>query len=255
MGIGLLGQKVGCTQLFKESGEVIPVTVIQVGPCHITQLRNIAKDGYEAVQIGFKDKKRQRSTKSERGHVAVISSKKNKEKTEKKIEIAPKANCEPKKFVREFRIPTEGFTIGQELTVDIFNEVLSVDVTAISKGSGYSGVMKRHNFAGQRATHGVKKCHRHLGSTGCSAYPSRTQKGKKMAGQYGADQITVRNQKVVLVDKDNNLLVIRGAVPGPNGGFVKIQPTNFLPAPKNNPWRLTKKVVESAAPAAAETTA
>lgn len=241
MGIGLLGQKVGCTQLYTEQGEVIPVTVIKAGPCSVLQLREAKRDGYEAVQVGFQDKARSRASKSERGHVAAIDSKRKKKRAEAGIEAVAKAGCEPKKFVREFRIPTEGFSVGQELTVEVFNDVLSVDVTAISKGSGYTGVMKRHNFAGQRATHGVKKCHRHLGSTGCSAYPSRTQKGQKMPGHYGVDQVTVKNQKVVLIDKENNLIVIRGAVPGPKGGLVKINPTNMLPAPKTNPWRLTKK--------------
>lgn len=247
MGIGLLGQKVGCTQLYTETGEVIPVTVVQLGPCHVLQLRSREKDGYEAVQVGFKDKKRSRASKSERGHVAAIESKRRKSRNAAGDEIAPKADCEPKKFVREFRMPTEGFTIGQELTVEVFEEVIAVDVTAVSKGSGYTGVMKRHNYAGQRATHGVKKCHRHLGSTGCSAFPARTPKGKKMPGQYGADQVTVRNQRVVMVDKENHLLVIRGAVPGPKGGYVKVCPTNFLPAPKSNPWRLTKKIEEAVA--------
>jgi len=238
MSIGLLGQKVGCTQLFTETGVAIPVTLIQVGPCSVLQLRNVKRDGYEAIQIGFKDKSRKRASKSERGHVALIESKRKKKRAEAGIEGAPKANCEPKSFIKEFRMPTEGFMVGQELTVEVFDSVIAVDVTAISKGCGYSGVMKRHNFSGQRASHGVKKCHRHLGSSGCSAYPSRTQKGKKMPGQYGADKVTVRNQKVVMIDKENNLLVIRGAVPGPNGGYVTVKPTNRLPAPKTNPWKL-----------------
>ncbi len=241
MGIGLLGQKVGCTQLYMETGEVIPVTVLQLGPCHVLQVRTKERDGYEAVQIGFKDKVRKRASKSERGHVAALESKRRKTRQAAGETITDKAGCEPKKFIREFRLAVEGFAVGQELNVSVFDEVHSVDVTAISKGSGYSGVMKRHNYAGQRATHGVKKCHRHLGSTGCSAFPSRTPKGKKMPGQYGADQVTVRNQRVVLVDVENNLLVIRGAVPGPKGGFVKVSPTNMLPAPKHNHWRLTKK--------------
>ena len=244
MGIGLLGKKVGCTQLYTETGEVIPVTVIQVGPCHVLQLRTMKKDGYEAVQIGFLDKDRNRASRSERGHVAQLDSKRKKKRQAVGEELTSKADCEPKKFIREFRGSIEGFSIGQELTVEVFDDVIAVDVTAISKGSGYSGVMKRHNYAGQRATHGVKKCHRHLGSTGCSAYPSRTPKGKKMPGQYGVDQVTVRNQKLVMIDKENNLLVIRGAVPGPKGGFVKINPTNMLPAPKNNPWRLTVRQAE-----------
>ncbi len=241
MGIGLLGQKVGCTQLYTEAGEVIPVTVLQVGPCNVLQLRTMEKDGYEAVQVGFLDKARSRASKSERGHVAEIESKRRKKNKAAGLEACPKADCEPKKFVREFRVPVEGFSVGQVLTVEVFDETVAVDVTAISKGAGYSGVMKRHNFAGQRASHGVKKCHRHLGSTGCSAFPSRTPKGKKMPGQYGVDQVTIRNQKVVMVDKTNSLLILRGAVPGPTGGYVKINPTNMLPAPKNNPWRLSPK--------------
>ncbi|GHT22164.1 50S ribosomal protein L3 [Planctomycetales bacterium] len=240
MSIGLLGTKIGCTQLYTETGEVIPCTIIQAGPCNVLQLRSKDKDGYEAVQIGFADKDRNRASKAERGQVAAIESKRSKARRANGEQIAPKADCEPKKFVKEFRISTDGYSVGQQLTVEVFDSVLSVDVTAVSKGCGYSGVMKRHNFAGQRATHGVKKCHRHLGSSGCSAFPSRTQKGKKMPGQYGANQVTVRDQKVVLIDKENNLLVIRGAVPGPKGGFVRINPTNYLPSPKANPWKLTK---------------
>jgi len=241
MSIGLLGQKVGCTQLYTETGEVIPVTVIQVGPCDVLQLRTTDRDGYEAVQIGYQDKKRSRATRAERGHVAAIESKRRKKRTAAGEQIVPKADCEPKKFIREFRVPIEGFTVGQELTVDVFEEVIAVDVTAISKGCGYTGVMKRHNFSGQRASHGVKKCHRHLGGTGCGAsFPSRVPRGARMPGQYGAEQVTVRNQKVVLIDKENNLLVIRGAVPGPKGGYVRVNPTNLLPAPKSNPWKLSK---------------
>ena len=240
MSIGLLGRKIGCTQLYTETGEVIPVTVIQAGPCNVLQLRTTSKDGYEAVQVGYLDKARSRATRSERGHVAAIESKRRKRRNAAGESIAPKADCEPKKFIKEFRTHTDGFAVGQELTVDVFNDVVSVDVTALSKGSGYTGVMKRHNFSGQRATHGVKKCHRHLGSAGCCAWPSRTMKGRSMPGQYGADQITVRNQKVVLIDKENNLLVIRGAVPGPKGGYVRIKPTNRLPVPISNPWKLSK---------------
>ncbi|GHT44067.1 50S ribosomal protein L3 [Planctomycetales bacterium] len=240
MSIGLLGQKIGCTQLFTETGEAVPVTVIQAGPCNVLQLRTKEKDGYEAVQVGFRDKTRTRASKAERGHVAAIESKRSKAKKAAGLEVLPKADCEPQKYIREFRIPTDGYSVGQQLTVEVFDSVLSVDVTAISKGCGYSGEMKRHNFSGQRATHGVKKCHRHLGSTGCSAFPSRTQRGQKMSGQYGNEKVTVRNQKVVLVDKENNLLVIRGAIPGPKGGYVRINPTNVLPVPKNDQWKLAK---------------
>jgi large subunit ribosomal protein L3 len=226
------------TQLYTESGEVIPVTVIQAGPCHVLQLKNMAKDGYEAVQIGFGEKKRSRASRSERGHVAKLDSKRQKALSAAGVEALPKADCEPLKEIREFRTSIESYTVGQVLTVDLFENVLSVDVSAKTKGRGYSGVMKRHNFAGQRASHGVKKCHRHLGSTGCSAYPGRIAKGKRMPGQYGNTQVTVRNQKVVYIDKEKNLIVLRGAVPGPNGACVSITPTNTMPAPKANKWKM-----------------
>ena len=238
MGIGLLGQKLGMSQLYTEQGEVIPVTVIQAGPCCVLQVKTMERDGYEAVQLGYKDKPRRLARKSERGHVANIDSKRQKAAVAAGVEVAKKADCEPKRFIREFRVPVEGFEVGQNYDVEVFNDVVAVDVTARSKGRGYAGAMKRHNFSGQRATHGVKKCHRHLGSTGCSAYPSRTPKGKRMPGHYGNAKCTVRNQKVVVVDKENNLLVIRGAVPGPIGSYVEIRPTNKLPAPKHNKWRL-----------------
>ena len=239
MSIGLLGQKLGMTQLFTEQGEVIPVTVIQAGPCSVLQVKTVERDGYEAVQLGFKDKPKRLARRSELGHVANIGSKREKATVAAgKVELRKKADCEPKRFVREFRVPVEGVEVGQSFDVEVFNDVFAVDVTANSKGRGTAGVMKRHNFSGQRMTHGVKKCHRHLGGTGCSAYPSRTLKGKKMAGHYGNARCTVRNQKVVVVDKENNLLVIRGAVPGPTGAYVSIRPTNKLPAPKQNKWRL-----------------
>jgi len=238
MGIGLLGQKLGMSQLYTEQGEVIPVTVIQAGPCCVLQVKTMERDGYEAVQLGFKDKPRRLARKSERGHVANIDSKRQKAAVAAGVEVAKKADCEPKRFIREFRVPVEGFEVGQNYDVEVFNDVVAVDVTARSKGRGYAGAMKRHNFSGQRATHGVKKCHRHLGSTGCSAYPSRTPKGKRMPGHYGNAKCTVRNQKVVVVDKENNLLVIRGAVPGPVGSYVAIRPTNKLTAQKHNKWRL-----------------
>ena len=239
MSIGLLGRKLGMTQLFTEQGDVIPVTVIQAGPCCVLQLKTMDKDGYEAVQVGYLDKPRRLANKSERGHVAKIESKRQKKNAAAGVEARTKANCEPKRYVREFRAPVDGVEIGQNFTVDVFNDTVAVDVSGKSKGRGYAGAMKRHNFSGQRATHGVKKCHRHLGSTGCSAYPSRTPKGKRMPGHYGNANCTIRNQKVVVVDKENNLLVIRGAVPGPIGAFVVVKPTNKLPAPKENKWRLS----------------
>lgn len=228
MAKGILGRKVGMTQVYDESGAVVPVTVVQAGPCHVMQLRSLERDGYEAVQLGYLDKPRRLASRSDRGHVARLNSKRAKARANAGIELADKPDCEPKRFVREIRGSTEGYQLGQELGVDLFAEVAAVDVVGTSKGRGYAGVMKRHNFAGQRATHGVKKVHRHAGGTGCSAYPSRVMKGRKMSGQYGNARSTARNLKLVSVDVENNLLVIRGAVPGPNGGYVFVRETNKL---------------------------
>ncbi len=229
MAIGLLGRKVGMTQIYDESGTAIPVTVIQAGPCHVLQLKTVEQDGYEALQLGFLDKPRRLASRSERGHVASkMDSKRARSRTAAGVEPPAKAGCEPKRFVRELRGPVEGFEIGQELSVGVFEGIKAVDVTATSKGRGYAGVMKRHNFAGQRASHGVKKVHRHGGSTGCSAFPSRTFKGRKMSGQYGNAKCTVRNLRIAGVDAENQLLLVRGGVPGPNGGYVVIRETNKL---------------------------
>ncbi|MBN2215935.1 MAG: 50S ribosomal protein L3 [Pirellulales bacterium] len=226
MTTGLLGRKVGMTQIYGPSGEVIPVTVLQAGPCHVLRLLTVERDGYEAVQLGYLDKPRRLARRADRGQVAVLDSKRQRRRTAAGAPVPPKPKCEPKRFVREFRGSTEGLDIGQELNVALFAEVKSVDVIGTSKGRGTAGTMKRHNFHGQRASHGVKKCHRHVGGIGCSAFPSRVMKGKKMAGHYGAARATVRNLRVVQVDADNHLLLVRGAVPGPNGGLVVIRQTN-----------------------------
>lgn len=272
MPIGLLGRKVAMTQIYDSAGQAIPVTVIEAGPCHVLQIKGLQRDGYEAVQLGFLDKPRRLASRAERGHVAKLESKRQKSRTAAGLEGAPKAGCEPKRFVREFRTSAEGLRVGDEVKVGIFKpsleelpgmlmslaeklkvntegvgwqdelrrkapaeygEVLrsiaAVDVVGVSKGRGTAGAMKRHNFRGQRASHGVKKCHRHVGGIGCSADPSRTVKGRRMAGRYGGTRSTMRNLKVVRVDEENNLLLVRGAVPGPNGGYVMIRPTNKLP--------------------------
>ncbi len=229
MSKGILGRKVGTTQVYDEQGAVIPVTVLQAGPCHVLQLRTKVRDGYEAVQLGFEDRDRERAPRSQRGHVSSkLSSKRSKRRLAAGVELAAKAECEPKRFVREIRGAVEGIEVGQQLDAGVLSEVVAVDVTGTSKGRGFSGPMKRHNFSGQRATHGVKKVHRHAGGTGCSAYPARLFKGKRMAGQYGNSRVTVRNLKVVQVDAGRNLIVVRGAVPGPNGGYVVIRETNKL---------------------------
>jgi len=228
MAIGILGRKVGMTQIYDETGHVVPVTVIEAGPCDVLLVRTRDRDGYEAVQLGFADKPRRLANRSDRGQVAKLDSKRSKKRAAAGIELLPKAGCEPKKFVREIAGQAGELAVGSQVKVDAFAEVKSVDVTATSKGRGFSGAMRRHNFAGQRATHGVKKCHRALGGTGRSAFPSRVVKGAGMPGQYGNAQSTTRNQKVVRVDAENNLILIRGAVPGPNGGYVIVKATNML---------------------------
>jgi large subunit ribosomal protein L3 len=216
------------TQIFDATGQVIPATVIQAGPCHVLQLRTEQKDGYEAVQLGYLDKPRRLASRAARGHVAKLDSKRQRRRSAAGVEAAPKPDCEPQRFVREIRGSAEGLQVGQELKVDIFAQIKSVDVVGTSKGRGTAGVMKRHNFHGQRATHGVKKVHRHAGSIGCNTDPHHVFKGRRMAGHYGAARCTSRNLKVVRVDLENNLLLVCGAVPGPNGGYVVIQQTNIL---------------------------
>jgi large subunit ribosomal protein L3 len=228
MAIGLLGRKVGMTQVFDDDGNVVPVTVIQAGPCQVLQLRTLERDGYEAVQLGFEDMPRRLASRSTRGHVARLDSKRTKARAKAGVEPAPKADCEPKRFVREMRGPIEGITVGQTLDVTQFAEVKRVDVVGTTKGRGTAGVMVRHNFSGQRASHGVKKVHRHAGSIGQSQFPGHVPKGRRMAGRLGNERSTMRNVLLVRVDPENNLLLVRGAVPGPNGGYVIIQQTNKL---------------------------
>ena len=236
MSKGILGRKVGMTQVFDpETGVVVPVTVIEAGPCTVLQLRTEEKDGYTAVQLGYLDKARpakdrrsrqSKASRSERGHVANIGAKRSKKRAADGVAVVPKADCEPKQFVRELRGSVDGYEVGQEVKVDTLDGIVAVDVVGTSKGRGFAGVMKRHNFSGQRATHGVKKVHRHAGGTGMSASPSRMFKGKRMAGRYGGCRVTSRNIKLVKIDAENNLLLVNGAVPGPNGGLVVVKETN-----------------------------
>jgi large subunit ribosomal protein L3 len=226
MALGLLGRKVGMTQIFDESGNVVPVTVIEAGPCHVLQLRTKERDGYEAVQVGFLDKPRRLASRSERGHVAKLDSKRSKGRSKAGVEPLAKADCEPLRFIREFRSAIEGVTVGQQLDVNLFADIKRLDITGTSKGRGTTGVMVRHNMAGQRASHGVKKVHRHCGSIGMSQFPGHVPKGRRMAGQHGNVQRTTRNVALVRIDAENNLLLVNGAVPGPNGGYVIIRETN-----------------------------
>jgi large subunit ribosomal protein L3 len=211
MPVGLLGRKIGMTQIYQEDGTAVPVTVLECGPCTVLQVRTEERDGYVALQLGFSDKKRKSASQAERGH-------------------AKKADAEPKRYVREIRQTSAAelgeAKAGQTLTVEVFNAVERVDVIGTSKGRGFTGVVKRHGFKGLRATHSVKRMHRHPGSSGPSADPARTRKGIRKPGQHGNARITVRNLKVVRVDPTNNILLVRGAVPGPNGGFLTVRQTN-----------------------------
>ncbi|HTM55918.1 MAG TPA: 50S ribosomal protein L3 [Pirellulales bacterium] len=228
MAIGLLGRKVGMTQIFDEAGNVVPVTVIQAGPCRVLQIRTQERDGYEAVQLGFGDKPRRLAARSERGHVARLDSKRSRARSKAGIELPPRADCEPQRFIREVRGAADGLTVGQTLDVTRFADVKRVDIVGTTKGRGTTGVMVRHNFQGQRASHGVKKVHRHPGSIGQSQFPGHVPKGRRMAGQYGNERSTMRNLRVVRIDPENNLLLVYGAVPGPNGGYVMVKQTNKL---------------------------
>ena len=239
MPVGLLGRKVGMTQVYTDDGDLIPVTVVEAGPCVVLQLKTVERDGYEAVQLGYLDKKRpvggrrtrgSQASRSERGHVVGLSSKRSKARAEAGVEPVEKANCEPKKFVREFRVDGENvdLEVGQTLTVELFAEMSHVDVVGTSKGRGFAGVMQRPNFAGQRASHGVKRVHRHGGGIGMSADPARVLKGTRMPGRYGNARSTVRHMQVVRIDAETNSMLIKGGVPGPPGGYVLIRPTNKL---------------------------
>lgn len=225
MPVGLLGKKIGMTQVYNDDGVVVPVTVIEAGPCVVTQVRTAGCDGYDAVQLGFGDKPRRLASRAARGHVAEIAGRRQKERAAAGVESVARAGCEPKAFVREFRCGDSGhgFEVGQSLGADAVADWKFVDVIGTSKGRGHAGVMKRHNFKGQRATHGVKRVHRHGGSIGQSADPARVIKGTKMAGRYGGTQVTVRNLKVVRADLENNMVLVEGAVPGPNGGYVVLR--------------------------------
>lgn len=210
----LLGKKVGMTRYFMADGKNIPVTVVQAGPCFVTQVKTSDKHGYSAVQIGMEDIKPRRSSQAVIGHDA-------------------KAGIAPKRMHREFRCKDDaeanGFTAGQEMTVAILDGVKFVDVIGISKGKGFQGQMKRHNFKGMCATHGTERKHRTGGSIGSHGtdrgHGAKIKKGKKMSGHMGDERVTVRNLDVVAVDAEKNLLLVKGAVPGANDGYLVIRPS------------------------------
>ena len=202
---GIIGKKIGMTQIFDEKGNVIPVTVIQAGPCAVVQKKTAEKDGYDAIQLGFVEAKEKHITKAEKGHFE-------------------KAGVSFKRHLKEFRLDDcSAVNVGDVITADTFAAGDKVDITGITKGHGYSGVVKRWNFKIKRMTHGGGPIHRHGGSLGQNSTPSRIYKNKKMAGQYGNEQVTVLNLEVVKVDTEKNLIAVKGAVPGAKGGIVFIR--------------------------------
>jgi large subunit ribosomal protein L3 len=219
----ILATKVGMTQIFDENGVLIPVTVLEAGPCVVTQLKTLDNDGYEAVQVGFRDKKEKIIAKDKGGNRSVAH-----RHGVNKPEMGhfKKAGVEPKEFVREFRFENSSeYEIGAEIKADIFEVGDKVDVTAISKGKGFQGTIKRLGQHRGPMKHG-SKFHRHQGSNGATSSPSRVFKGKGMPGHMGSVQVTVKNLEVVRADAEKNLLLIKGAVPGPKKGLITIKETS-----------------------------
>ena len=201
---GLIGRKLGMTQLFDEKGNVVPVTVVEAGPCAVVQKKTIENDGYEAVQIGFADKKANKVTKPMAGHFA-------------------KADVAPKKVLKEFRLDDiSALNVGDILKADVFAAGDKVDVVGTSKGKGWAGGIKRWNLGRLKESHGSGPVARHTGSNGACSYPSRVFKGKKQSGHLGHERVTIQNLDIVTVDAENNIIAIKGAVPGPKGGIVVI---------------------------------
>ena len=200
---GILGRKIGMTQIFDENGHAVPVTVVEAGPCHVAQVKRPETDGYSAVQLAFGA--RRRVTKPMAGHLA-------------------KANLDSARHLVELRVAdTSGYSLGTEIKADVFGPGDVVDVIGVTKGKGFAGGMKRHNFKGLSASHGTQRKHRSPGSIGACATPARVFKGMRMAGHMGHVRVTTLNLKVITSDPERNLLLIRGAVPGPRGGLVMVR--------------------------------
>ena len=200
---GILGKKIGMTQIFTEHGEVIPVTVVEAGPVVVTQVKTTENDGYTAIQVGFQDAKEKSLNKPQKGHLAAANT--------------------LKKHLKEFRVDSvEGYTVGQEIKADLFAAGELIDVTGISKGKGFQGPIKRHGQSRGPETHG-SRYHRRPGSMGACSYPGRVFKNKKLAGHMGSVKVTVQNLEVVRVDADKNLILVKGAIPGPKGSMVTIK--------------------------------
>ena len=201
---GLIGKKIGMTSVFSAEGKNIPCTVIEVGPCVVTQVKTVDSDGYDAVQVGFVDKKDKHTTKAQKGHFE-------------------KAGVAPKRHLAEFSGFDEAYAPGAEITVELFNDAVYVDVIGTSKGKGFQGVVKRHGFAGASSTHGQKHVLRSSGSVGTASYPAKVFKGIRMPGQMGNKRITVQNLEIIKVIPEHNLLVVKGSVPGSKGSIVTIE--------------------------------
>lgn len=199
----ILGKKIGMSQIFTDSGLVIPVTVVEAGPCQVSQIKTVEKDGYSSVQLAFVDTKANRISKAEAGHLK-------------------KANIAPKKYLKEFKIPVEGLDLGSEVKCDVFKEGDIVDVSGYTKGRGFSGVIKRWNAHGMDATHGIGPVHRSPGSLSANSDPSRVFKNRKLPGQYGNEKVTIQNLEIAKVDTERNLLLVKGAIPGAKGSVVTI---------------------------------
>jgi large subunit ribosomal protein L3 len=205
MSMGILGRKLGMTQIYDENGVNVPVTVVEAGPCSVVDIRTQEQNGYAAVVVGFGDVKEKRMNKPEKG-------------------VFEKKKIQPKRWVREFRLEdTSGLEVGQDITVDMFENGEVIDVIGRSKGKGFAGVMKRHHFKGGPASHGSSKFHRQPGSAGGSSSPSHIFKGKTMPGRMGNKRVTVKNLSVAGVDPENHLLLIKGAIPGPKNGLVMVR--------------------------------
>jgi len=208
MKLSLLAHKVGMTQIFDEDGKVIPVTVLKIKPAIVVRKKSYEKDGYNALVLGFEDVKENKIRKSEAG-------------------LYKKLNVTPRKILRETRLLKEDldkFEIGQEVGIDVFNKDDIVDVTGKTKGRGFTGVMKRHGMSGAKRSHGTHEYFRHGGSIGAASYPSRVFKGKRMPGRYGGTKVKIQNLSIVNLVPDKNLMLVKGAVPGPNKGYVTVAP-------------------------------
>lgn len=219
----ILATKVGMTQIFNEDGVLTPVTVLQAGPCVVTQVKTVENDGYEAIQVGYGEKKEKVTTKDVSGK-KVIRNPHGAGKAE--VGHFKKANTTPKQFVREFRVENASEYVAGESVIkaDIFAEGDKIDVTAKSKGKGFAGGIKRHGLHTGPKTHG-SKYHRHAGSNGCATDPGKVFKGKKMAGHMGAERVTVQNLEIVKIDAENDVILVKGSVPGPKKSLVMIKET------------------------------